>query len=1053
MKKLRKSLASTLKSEKDVASVWVKKTKEDIELSKWLKKAKAYEKNNDHKSALDAYLSFLELKLQIMKSRSGYSIDDYFKLVPHYIKIGDCYKNIRHYKKESRLADFSKAAEYYKKAARMYMKLEEYPSANTYFELASKTYDEVELYKESADAFKEIADMYSILKNDLIASASYSMVGELYDKADAYDQAYDAYIHSAKLSSSLGDMTSASKNYGNAAEVLRRQGKHGDAINCYVNAAEMGTKLERYGDVARTYMGIAKNYEETNDLDTATRYYIKAADTSRDNDNATAAEAYKNASRCYQLMKKYDLAIESYMKSCVIDKRTHNHAEAAENYWNIAECYISLGRYGDAADSYIEYARYAASDAESKEYIRGYQKAAELYSELGDAWAAEEKFPKAAEFYKKAAKSYKGLNDPMREGEFYFKMGMIEKKNDLGDFFTSFTKAAKKYSEAKDFYNSAECYLEINEYLKASAEFTIFAGNHMNKNDFFNAAEGYKRSGECYSMLSQKDHIIDQYNKANQMYLRYIEGLRKIGVTEDAISNMGEAYFGIAESNRVLDNLVNSKKYFKSAVDYFEDKGIKERMVLSNAFLSLISAKLAIQKGNYSLSGDFLSTSVEKFNEAISFGGFTERYLKFLKSKIKESEKSLDELTKKPEISLTMDQSCYSFVGKPLIINLTVTNHGNLPIKKIMFLSHLPEEIKIIKPLSAIDELAAKQSLTDSLKLSTKKEGEYRIKPLEVLYNDKEGNKYVKSSNIVSLNIVKKPVPEYRNYMDTVNIYQKYADNNLKNKNYFYAGEGYKAAVDCLKEFALRRSMGLEEMNAYCKKAIDAYLQHIDILKDKEGHTKHLRKIADTEFNIADCYEVIDDLEHADKYLSEAIGHYNLVMEKTKSEKEQIIIKSQINVLNAFSYRVRAKRVLGGQGDGNITELFEKSLNLFEEVIKGGWNKDYEDFLKKAQKETRDMLNSIKGKGSAKNKEKAEGSQDTLMQGKTDVSGIDQELNTLLSRRDELEEKIKDVKEKYLNMQLDENQFKTIIEEYRKHLTDTNAKIAALNNEEIKDTE
>jgi len=114
---IKKSLEKVITSEEKVAADWMKKTKEDMELKRWLKKAEHYEKINDYRHALDAYLNFMELKLRIIKSGPEYTVLDYLTLVPYYIKIGDCYKKIKHYKKEDRLRDFEKAAEYYRKAA------------------------------------------------------------------------------------------------------------------------------------------------------------------------------------------------------------------------------------------------------------------------------------------------------------------------------------------------------------------------------------------------------------------------------------------------------------------------------------------------------------------------------------------------------------------------------------------------------------------------------------------------------------------------------------------------------------------------------------------------------------------------------------------------------------------------------------------------------------------------------------------------------------------------------------------------------------------------
>ena len=77
---IRKTIERIISSEEKAASEWMKRTKEDMELRGWLKKAEYYEKSNDYRRALDAYLNFMELKLRIIKSRPEYTIRDYLNL-------------------------------------------------------------------------------------------------------------------------------------------------------------------------------------------------------------------------------------------------------------------------------------------------------------------------------------------------------------------------------------------------------------------------------------------------------------------------------------------------------------------------------------------------------------------------------------------------------------------------------------------------------------------------------------------------------------------------------------------------------------------------------------------------------------------------------------------------------------------------------------------------------------------------------------------------------------------------------------------------------------
>lgn len=1040
---MKKIISSSLDSKQKAASEWLKRMKEDLELKSWLNKAQNYEKNNDFQRALDSYLSFLDLKLNLMKSRSEYNLESYLKLAPYYIKIGDCYKNIRHYKPEDRLRDFSKAAEYYTKAASMYLELKEYTSANVYFEFASKTYAEVELYDKAAEAYKNIAEMYMKLGNTLIASMSYSKVGELYEKAGLYDQSYDCYTRAAQLFSSIGDVNSASQNFRKAAEVLRKQGKYEDAIKHYVDAAKLGTQIERYSDVAKTYLGIAQNYEETGKLEEAVRYYLKAAENIVDTDESSAAEAFKNAARCFFTLKKYPDAIQYYRRSAELSSRIGNHIAAAEGYWRMAECSLILKEYANAAEYYIKAARSGMADPKKggMDYLKGFQKSAELYSKLAEECTKENRLSEAIRFYKEAGKSLVSIKAPSMAGEMYLRAGLLEKATGTGDVYSTCSQAAELFREAGLFSNSGECYREINEFIKASQEFITYAEQELSKEKLFSAAEGYKKAGECYAELGQKEAMTNNYNKANQTYLKYVEKLKMLGVTEDKESNIGEAYFGLGESNKALNNLLNAVEYFKNALDHFSQRGLQDKAILSDAFFSLLSAKLSIQQGNYAMANELLSKAIDKFEKALESDKWSARYKKILESNLKEAKNTQAEISEKPELTLVLDRSPLSFVNVTLPINILITNNSNQAVSKITFLTHLPEGFDVLKQPSLVEELAPKQSIKSVVKVVSKRSGQFKLKPMEVLYEDKRGIKYMKSSNIVSIEIFEKPVVEYKNYMDAVELYQRYADNHMEFKNFFYAAEGYKSAAECFKEFTFRRSADVAKMRGYYQKAADAYLKYIEELKASPESVEQMRLIADSDFNLCDCYDNLGEIKRAEEKLNEAVELYNKILNTTKNEKERIIAKAQLDVLNSFSLRLKGKTAAE---EGNIDEarrLLEESIHSLDESISKGWDKEYEDFLKRVMKETKEYMNSLKIRPIKSEKKVAEKIESST---KVETESVSEAaLMQLFSEKEQIEKNLDEAIKRYYNKQPneDEEAIRNSIEEYERQLNDVDLRI------------
>jgi hypothetical protein len=415
---------------------------------------------------------------------------------------------------------------------------------------------------------------------------------------------------------------------------------------------------------------------------------------------------------------------------------------------------------------------------------------------------------------------------------------------------------------------------------------------------------------------------------------------------------------------------------------------------------------------------------------------------------------------------------------------MILMNHGNKEVRKLNFLSHLSEGIDVARPPSVIDSLFAKQSMAAVISLMPKKAGKYRMKPLEVLYEDEVGNKYVKSSNIVSLEIVERPVVDYKNYLDSVEVYHQYAESQLSAKNYFYAGEGYKSAAECFKEAAMKRPADVARMDEYYKKALEAYTKHVDELRVvSDPSPEQLRQIADASFNIADCHEKMNDLLKAGQQLSDAAGVYKAALEKSKSEKEKMFIRSQLSILSASTMRIDGRKAIASGDYESARQMLEKSLITLDEAISRGWDKDYESFLRGIESETKELLASIKSKlpktekeaAAAPVKESSEEEEERLQEDlrrkeaeevrraeeelrrkeaeesekkrkeeeerrKSEVLS-DQELARLLAEKDEIEKKIEAVKRRYYQRQVDENVFNDILGEYEKQLIELDVRI------------
>jgi len=93
----------------------------------------------------------------------------------------------------------------------------------------------------------------------------------------------------------------------------------------------------------------------------------------------------------------------------------------------------------------------------------------------------------------------------------------------------------------------------------------------------------------------------------------------------------------------------------------------------------------------------------------------------------------------------------------------------------------------VVKKLpEKIDSLAPGQKLKLYMELIPRNAGEYRIRPVEIYYEDQDANRYVKASNQILIEVVQLPPADYKNHTAAVEQYIKYAENQKENKNYYH---------------------------------------------------------------------------------------------------------------------------------------------------------------------------------------------------------------------------------------------------------------------------
>ncbi len=742
-----KTIENMLKEEKKVAEGVIKKAKEDLTLKNLLKSAKDYEAKGDYKKALDRYLKFLELKLHIIKERPELTLDIYLSLTPYYIKVAECYENSRHLKKEDMISDLENAARYYIKSAQMYIEVKKYNLAHHYFEIASHCYEKIDEFKKSAECYIKIADMYLKLRDKVLAASSYIKAAEFYEKADDYGNASKIYLKIAELNLEFRNKLAASSSYKKAADSFMGLGDNSTAIRYYMKAAELSLELEHYSNASESYESIALCYEQIKDYRSAIQYHLKSAELSINENPTYASLSYENIAKSYERLGDFNSAIEYCKKSIDLRLTLNRYLDLASSYEIMARCYTALNDYKNAADSYFHYAEYGLLGNGGEIFSEGYKNAAEIYTKIAERSLREKDMDNAIENYKNAAESYERLRDYKKSADLYLRCADVESERNYDDAIIAYTEAAERYKKSGDMKSTAECYVKARDYTNAVRFYIKYADTQVKEKDFFNAGTGYMKSAMCYGKLRDKRDK-EYYNRAIAQYLRYIE-IAETLETED--KNIGNAYWNIAACYYYIGDMEKSRKYLKDALDYYQKKRLMRLVNPVNALISEIDARAAIKVGEYEKAGKLLDQSIYLLDTAVK--EFKDEEMReFLEEHKKEAEKLLEKIGKKPELILNINQPEETLSKGIIKLTGRVSNKSGQPVKKISFLPNLPQGFQIVKGPGVIESLDPGKSVDISLEIKAIS-GSFRFFPLEIIYSDKEKNRYIKASNEIKINI------------------------------------------------------------------------------------------------------------------------------------------------------------------------------------------------------------------------------------------------------------------------------------------------------------
>ncbi|MBN2251997.1 MAG: hypothetical protein JW724_07995 [Candidatus Altiarchaeota archaeon] len=744
-----KGVKAVLSKQEEALDDWMDKTKDRLEVGNWLKKARKHEHALDYKKALESYLKFVEAKLDEIKKHPTCTLKDYLRLVRYYLKIAECYERITHTTAGGKKRDMDHAGTYYVKAAEMYVDMERYDEAYDTYVNAARCYSDVESFAHAANAYIDAGLMHYRIGKVLMACSSFIKGAQFYEKAGEYEKSSQAYLKAAELKLDTKDVYSAINCYKKAGECYDMLGEPREAIKYYIKSAELSSTVERYSDVADRYEGIAKGYERLEDWKNAIFYHLHAAELDIANDPLAASYAYDNVAKCYSKLKDYEKTIDYYKKSVEIRTDIKKYAEAAAAAYEIAGVYAGINDQENAANYFFQHAEYAANDnpEASKE---GYMKAAKLYEDMAKAKLENDR-EKAIENFLEAAKCYDRLEENNAAAELYVKMAEMEFEKNYEDAIKYYIEAAKRYTKDMENFKAANCYIFAKDYLNAAKNYIGYAQNNLKMNRFFQAGDGYRRTGDAYRKLRKDYDMKDAYNKAIHNYFQYIEHADYVKKEDDV--NRGIANKNIAECYIESEDSPHAKKHLDEALKDFKERKEDRYVQVTEALMRIVDSDYALKSGDYDKADTLLKESIKMLDESIKEGNWPQEYTEFLQHNKERVQETLNRINVKPDVHLAVEQPKGPLAAGRITLKGRITNNSKYAINNLYFLASPPHGFHILNEGETIPLLEPGEARDVEIELETENRGRFSFSPMEILYKDKDGNKYMKGSNEITLEI------------------------------------------------------------------------------------------------------------------------------------------------------------------------------------------------------------------------------------------------------------------------------------------------------------
>jgi len=703
---------------------------------------KAYEAE-DYRKALTNYLQLLKFKLS-SKSSSG--------LPDLYRSIGLCYMKLEVSLDDEKRRNTLKAAGYFIKSGDAFGEAGDPHNAGISYEFAGNCYEEVGDNAKAAEIDKKSAEMFGQSHEDYQSSHAYLEAAGYAEKNGDFAGAGEDYIKAAELEVNLKDSTKASSNYKHAGACFERLGKHERAREVYLLAGGLDEKLGDYVSAAKAFEAVALSEENLGDFKGALENHLKSADISEKNAKAgQAVTSYGNAGRCAMKLGDADGALKFMDQARKIASDSKDNKSEAKLLAAMGGAYQARGKVDDAINSFKASADASFRLGDRGTAVESLRKAIKLDEGRVSELSGGGKSAEAAGYLVDEAECFEKLKDFEQAADKFFKAAeLLSKLEDPKKSSEVFMRAAEDYAHAKRPGKAADCYIKVGQFEKAGEYFSQKAAESLGLRDYFAAGESYETASYCFEKLARVNEVKDYCNKTIWQFTTFLDEAKNKGNADAA--KVASAKRKITECYLRLDLARKSLPYAQLALDDYMKLNDERSRKIAEAEKHFLEAKIAFTQAQYEVSINGFKEAVRLVGE-VGRKGFSEFYGGFLDGLAAKSQEVLKEIETKPDVLIVVGEPEGIEVDARAVMQVLLTNMGGTPVFDIAFMPYTPEGFRVIEKPAEISELAAGASSRLKVVVEPSEAGEFKFRPLEVLYHDKEGRKYMKSSNELKVKV------------------------------------------------------------------------------------------------------------------------------------------------------------------------------------------------------------------------------------------------------------------------------------------------------------